>query len=576
MTSPLASYHSALSTVAAESPLIGMAMTVHRNKRGQPMSFAAMPYLIPLFHDFPDIEGADIQSCVQSGKSELMIALMLYQSGWRGRITAYVSPTFGTRSRFVQGRIDPLLQTVPEYAARSPGGESFRGVRAASNQRMKAFGAGALMFLGSNTPSDFVEFSADVGIIDEVDQSDPQNLARLRDRLRASPYPQLFRIGNPSIPNEGISKMFDQSDQRKWYYKCDSCGERQPLDWFVNFVRQTDEGLWEPRDRTRAGRAPGSVVISGAGKIEYPKDDLRPCCRRCEKPMERRSTWDVWIPEALTNRRRGYRISRLDILTQSIYELFFEWMAAQGSLNDLSVFHTSVLGLPYEHSGARLTVEDLTNASVGEPIDYAGGDEFKDEVVTMGVDVGAVLNVHISVTRAIPDEDSEDGFKIVRQAVFVGACRRFSEIDDMIERYNVDTCVIDAMPETRKCQELRDRWLGNGCDVWLCRFFPTDRFGRQRFGLKVDYTDRAVQVDRTQSLDAAFEDIKFKRRTFPEDVFTVLQWSEQMRAPVRVLDKKKQRIIWTEGSKPDHYRLSDCYDLIASVVAQLGGTYSSG
>lgn len=570
-------YYSLLKTLKREAPLLYMAISDHRNLRGSPMSFGTMPYLVPLYQTFPDLDGADVISAVQTGKSELFTLLMLYLAGWRGRVCAYVLPTFSVRSRFVRRRIDPLLTEVKAYRDRIPGGapelapSSGAGQAAAlGSHALKLFGSGTLMFLGSNTPTDFLEFSADALFIDEYDACEPENLIRARDRLLASPHPQMFRLANPTIPGTGIDKIYRRSDQRRWYYRCPCCGEAQPLDWFVNFVRRRDDGSWELRDRARAGQA----VLSSTGTMRATQGDARPVCRRCQKPFERYAAWFAWVAEdPAAGRRRGYHMTRLDVLDQSITELFAAWVEAQGSTVDVARFYTSILGLAYEQSGAAITVEDLRNACRGAENDHVGGPEYANDLIVMGVDVGTVLNVTIDAIRLV----TVDGEKrIERTCVHVGGYLNFEDLDDLIERFHVGTCVIDAMPETRKAQELRDRHLGGDCDVWLCRFFPVPRVGRERFGLRQEWDVKVVEVDRTQMLDAAFDDLRHKRRVFPSDSFSTFGWSDQMRAPKRVLDEGKGRITWTEGNAADHYRLSDAYALVAHELSQRGGSYVSG
>jgi len=526
-----------------------------------------MPYLIELYTDFPKIDGADICKAVQTGLSELMIQLILERAGWQGRVTAYVLPTFTIRDRFVQNRINPLLNIVPDYRMRAGLTAGRHG--STGNLKLKRFGNGAMMFLGSNTVGDFVEFSADVLIIDEFDQCDPQNLAKARDRLRASPYPQLFRLGNPTLPRVGVSRLFDLSDSRRWFHRCSKCKERQPIDWFESVVERDDDGAWVPRDKARLNPASG---------------DIRPMCRRCKEPFERTAKDAVWVAEHPDRERRGYLISRLDVLSESYRHLFAEWKNAQGTSELLSAFYCSVLGKPFEFSGARLNVEHLQDVATGEVVDYAGGEEYRNHIVTMGVDVGALLHVHISVVEEMENTtpiQTLDGElppepKTMRHCVFTGTVRTFGEVADMMRRYHVDVCVIDSMPETRKAQELRDEFYGGDSQVWLCRFHPTARVARQEYGLKMNYRDNTVIVDRTQVFDATFDDIRQRRRKFPEDVFTVLGWSEQMRSSVRVLDEQKQRIVWSEGGSADHFRLSDIYDRIAHDITQKGGSYYAG
>lgn len=545
-----AAYHSLMAQVVNRYPLFHLALTTHQNTRGKPMSFKDKPYLVELYTDLPKLPGADIRKAVQTGLSELFIQLILERAGWSGKICAYVLPTFTIRDRFVQNRIDPLLQTVPAYKART----GIDGKGSSGNLKLKRFGNGAMMFLGSNTVSDFIEFSADILVIDEFDQCDPSNLAKAKDRLRASTAPQMFRLGNPTMPRVGISRLYEHTDQRSWFTKCDHCNHWQPLDWFANIIRKDDRGDWRVRDSDRA---------FGDGRV-------RPICIKCKEPINRELANGCWVAKKTEEHWRGYTISRLDVLSEDLRSLYKEWMSAQGHSEMLSTFYTSVLGVPFEFSGSRLTMEMLNNASVGEPLDYGGGSDYVGGLVTIGVDVGSVLNFVLSVV--VEDEQG----KLIRAAKHIGAVRTFNEIADIIRRYHVDCCVIDAMPETRKAQELRDLFQTEGnCQVWLCRYHPTPRIGQQRYGMKFNYKTRVVTVDRTQVFDATFDEIKDGGRIFPEDALTVLGWSQQMRAPVRVLNESKSRIVWEEGKSPDHYRHAGIYDRIAYDVSEAGGGYFS-
>lgn len=569
--SMLEQYRATVAGVAALHPMLRIALLYHRNTRGQPLAFRDKPYLVELYRDLPACEDVVVRKAVQTGVSELCIQLALERAGWSGRIVAYVLPSYSIRDRFVQKRIDPLLQHVPEYRDRTPGGiasaEGGRTRKAAGNLKLKQFGEGSVLFLGSNTPGDFVEFSADVLVIDEFDQCDPGNLARARDRLRASPYPQEVRLGNPTLPRVGISRLYDDSDARRWFHRCGHCGHRQPLDWWANVVEQDDDGKWQPRDRRR-----GDVLAAQNATTAKAGQDIRPVCIACRSPFERVAEGGLWVPAHLDRVVRGYSMSRLDVLSDSLWGLLREWNDAQGNSERLSAFYCSVLGVPYEFSGARLTHAMLGDAAVAEGIDYLGGTEYGARVVTAGVDVGTVLNVSISTTEAPAEPDGPP----VRVARYIGAVRTFDEVADLFRRYRVDVAVVDAMPETRMAQGLRDQFVEEGgTQVWLCRFAPTPRVGVQRYGMRLDYQTHAVTVDRTQAFDATFDDIRDGHRRFPEDIFTVFGWADQMRAPVRVLDEAKQRIRWENGSTPDHYRLADLYDRIAHDLMDLGGSYSA-
>lgn len=522
------------------------------------MDFASRPYLVELYADSHHLKEAVICKAVQTGISEWMVQFMFDAAGWRGRICAYVLPNYKIRNRFVQQRINSLLMSIPAYRDRSPGGVigEAEAQRGADNLALKRFGRGALMFLGSETGTDFVEFSADVLIVDEYDGCNSSNVALAWNRLRESPFPQRLYCGNPTIPSRGICKEYDDSDGRRWYHRCGGCGERQPLDWFQHVVERDEHGRWVLRDQQsiRAGIP------------------ARPICSRCHKPFTREALDGMWVAERPSDPRRGYHLSRLDVLSDSLNALFGEWQKAQGDPDALKAFFNSVLGLGFEFEGSRLTVELLEAVSRDQPsIDRDGGESYASKVVTAGVDVGAVLHVTISEI----DRDAED--RPIRRCRFVGTARTFEEVADMFRRYRVGVAVVDAMPETHKAQELRDTFVDEGGTiVWLARFHPTPRVGSQKYGMRLDYQSQVVQIDRTSVFDVSHQDIVDRRRTFPEDAFLVVGWSEQMRAPIRVTDAERGRIIWTEGSKADHYRLSDVYDRIACDLGDMGGQYFGG
>lgn len=543
-------------------PLLGMARALHHNRRGQPISFKDKPYLIPLYAWIDTLREASWCKAPQTGISELLIQKILHDAGWRNRICAYVMPQYKTSERFVDERLNPLLVEVPAYAARVPGGEyGTESTKSKGNLKRKRFGPqGSLLFLGSNTPSDFLEFSADTVVVDEYDECDTDNVGKVWDRVRESPFPQVFTVSNPSQPDLGIHKMWKQGSRARWHHRCGRCGERQPLDWEVNVVRKADDGRWVPRDTARAADPAGG--------------DIRPVCRRCRQPWDRDAVGACWVAEQ-PHQPHSFHISRLDMLAdyrepQPLRQYFAEFVRAQGDGARLSVFHAGVLGWPYERAGTRVTQEMLDAAMDGQPDnDPHGGDQWKDRTVVLGADVGSLLHVSISeLTKA----DTPSGYR--RRGLFVGTVPQFEDLRALIDAFHVDAAVVDAMPETRKCKELRDHYVQEGtCEVWLCRYHPSPRVGTEAFGLTQDYEERVVTVDRTQLLDCTMDEIRAGSRTFPGDAATVLGFNDQMRAPVRILDEKSQRFVWREGSDADHFRHADAYERVALEIYDRSGGY---
>lgn len=560
--------HAADGVISSLHPLVGMARLHHVTDRGGPLAFAHAPFLVELYRDLLTLDDVVVCKAVQVHVSELQILASCYEAGWLGRTVAYVLPTHGGRDNFVQRRIDRLLTSVPEYRRRYLGDVDASVTKVIGNLRRKQLGPGFLLFLGSNAPAEFLEFSADSLVVDEYDHCDPENLSKAYNRIRESPHGgRHVRFGNPTFPTVGISALYSDSDGRRFYYRCEHCGERQPTDWEVNVIRKTGDGRWELRDTERS-----AALTTREGRVVPSKDpsaDVRPVCRRCARPYDRSAMGDAcgWVAECPeTGRRRGYRVSRLDLLRRSLSALFVEFLEAQRHSDKLASFHRSVLGFGYEGGGTGLAQDELDRASTGPSLDYVGGDAYATQLVTAGIDVGNVFNVQISVAEPGPDGRTK------RVARYVGAVRTEDEVVDLLRRFRVQHAAIDMLPETRIAQSIRDRAKAFGCDVWLCKYSPRDRVGMQSYGAEHDWATRVVSVDHTQVIDAATDLIRNGDRVFPVDVGTVFGWSVQMRDTRRGLNEAGTRIVWEKGTRDD-YRFADVYDLVAYDTAQLGGRF---
>ena len=559
--------------IAEQSRLLGLARNHHVNQRGQPMAFAGRPFLVEINDYLASDWSGDLtfSKATQVGISEALLLWLFLQTGWDGRIVGYVLPSRNVMHRFVQNRVNNALSAVGAFRERLPGGEEEAEARKRqrraggadpNNLSRKRFGAGTMLFLGAETAGDFVEFSADAMIIDEFDDCDPTFLGKAQDRIRESKRKQIVRVSNPRESNRILS-WYERSDGRAWHHRCPHCREWQPLEWEVNIVERDDTGRWVPRDRERAS----SLHWVSSREVHAPatRPDIRPVCRRCACPFDRppigqwvASRTEAWRP-------RGYAMSRLDVLTDRISDLFVQFVAAQGSNLLLTDFYVGALGRYYVGGGMAVTAQMLAACATGEPVDVHGGPGYAPETMTCGVDVGSVLNVQVSRL------DRVDG-RALRTTVWVGAVTTEADVDDIVRRYGVKHLVIDAGPEGRLSQSIRDRHRASGeCAVWLCQFHPTARVGVEEYGRSINYQTSVVTVDRTQLFDATHDEFAAGQRVLPNDVFTVLDYERQMTTPKRVRDEERGVVIWTKTAEPDHYRLADCYDRVAADMSQEGG-----
>lgn len=568
-------YDQTLHYIGQEYPLLGHALTRHRSLRGEALSFRDRPSLVELYTTLPKMPAAAIVKAPQTGVSELLIQMALYEAGEQGRIVGYVLPIHSIRDRFVARRINPLLRDIPAYRRRLPGVEQDALQSGdTGNLRSKAFGAGLILFLGAGTDGDFIEFSADTLILDEYDhclEASADNMGKARDRVMESKSPRIIQLGNPEVPRGGIELLYDEGDRRAFHWTCSHCGHRQPIDWLANVVERLDNGQWSPRDP--AAR-------------KDPEAPVRPVCTRCHEPFVRDPDHAAWIAMSPgPGRIPSYRMTRWDDMRTDLRALVTDWGKVQASSRALRLWWRGFAGRAFEDSTNAILREDLIDASCLEPIDYRGGDEYKG-AVTAGIDVGNVINVIISRTvRPV-------GRRVERQCRFIGTVTTPEQLLDLLKRYHVRNAVIDANPERRMSQQVREKAATFGCTVWLCEFIGgLSRAGTEEFGMRLDPAGRVV-VDRTQLLDASADAIragagvaralrhgaeKFDvgmdgARLWPKDAVDTSGWEDQMRAPTRILNEKGH-IIWDEAGKPDHYRLTDAYDHLAWTLDSQSATF---
>jgi hypothetical protein len=155
------------------------------------------------------------------------------------------------------------------------------------------------------------------------------------------------------------------------------------------------------------------------------------------------------------------------------------------------------------------------------------------------------------------------GARVVR----IGTLRDFEELDGVMASFP-GSCIIDALPETRKAREFAVRHPRR---VYLCTYVATDTTS----GFVVDPDAMTVKVHRTQSMDDSHASWIRGESRLPRDAASVPDFYNQMCAPTRVFERKGEtdsgRFVWREGEQADHYRHADNYSYLAMKIAQTVG-----
>jgi len=169
----------------------------------------------------------------------------------------------------------------------------------------------------------------------------------------------------------------------------------------------------------------------------------------------------------------------------------------------------------------------------------------------MGVDTGRAL--HVVILKADPNLTGPE------RLVFLGECHEFSELDELMKRFQIGNCVIDGLPETHVTREFALRHSGS---VYMC-FFQDNQRGAANWDGRAHH----VVINRTEALDSSRGAIREKRVILPRRDRLVEKFAQHMTCDAKVLDEdeetgvKKYRYIKTGEN---HFSLAFTYAWMAS------------
>lgn len=527
-------------------PALRFARRYHLNTRGQPMEFDNRAYLLSMYKaipapEFVPPEGVDIviKKCVQMGISEWAICAIFAYAGEYSRAVLYVLPKFDLKYTFVSNRLDKPINMIAHYQellARTKGGSKTKG--------MKHFGGGVIKVVGSNVPTEFVEYPADIVVIDEADQCDQRNIQLARDRLKGPGSTRLhIKLGNPTIESAGLQSDFEDSNQMEWYVTCEHCNTPQEIKWFGNVLEapeshkpeENDWPYWELIDRE---------WYKNCGR------DIKCYCRTCGKEIDRNGKGE-WYEENPGAQIIGFHLSKVMDPTYPLHALYDTFDKGRRNETVMQQFFNYDLGLAYSSSTMQLTREVIYRC-IGE---HPMLEHVLSGRCVMGVDVGTMLHYWI--------EEVQEG-DLPPRVLRVDYCKNFETLDLLMRQFNVECCVIDARPESRKAKEFAERYRFGR--VWRCDY--------EYHGLKTprkDWTERLLRADRTISMDISHGVITNADIVLPKGFMTKYggEVVKQLMCVARVKEERpngSEVYVWDNQGKPDHWRHAANYARIAHTV----------
>ncbi len=475
---------------------------------GRPFSFEGHAYLRDIYDD--PAQHVVLSKAAQIGGTTWAILRSIHACK-NGLNVIYYFPTKTDVLDFSKSRVAPLLADNPFLG---------RLLTDTDTAGLKRIGSAHLYLRGMQSTVGLKSVPADMLVFDELDEATPEARSLAKERLAHSDYKRIVELSNPSLPEYGIDEAYQASDQRHWTIKCGACGAWTAL---------------EKEFPTKLGQEV---------QIILPRQDgsLYRACLKCGAELDvDHGEWVADFPGRLTH---GYRISQLFSSKVDPAEILGEYRKTRFPER----FFNLKIGIPWADLERRLDVASVLSLCSSAPMQEKVEDH-ADSI--MGVDTGKDL--HVVILRDDPD-DSE-----TEHLVHLAVCQDFAELDQLMERFKVERCVIDGLPETHATRDFARRHRGN---VFMCFFNET-----QRGSAHWDHATQIVQVNRTEALDASRAAVRQKKLVLPRRTPLVELFAQHMAANAKVLEEdeatgaKKYRYIRTGE---DHLSLAFTYAWMAA------------
>jgi hypothetical protein len=434
--------------------------------------------------------------------------LKVFHACTMGLNCLYLFPTKTDVLEFSKSRVGPLLQE-----------NRFLGqlVRDTDTAGLKRIADAYLYLRGMQSTVGIKSIPVDLIVFDELDEATPEAKAMARERLAHSDFKRIVELSNPSLPGYGIDEAFQRTDQRHWTLRCPRCRTwTAPVKAFPTRLGQ------EVRIIRR--RADGTAYLA---------------CPDCSSELDRAA--GEWIADYPSRPTHGYVISQLISSKVEPGEILDEYRMTRFPER----FYNLKIGIAWADTQNRLDPAAVL-ACCGEH----GLVESSREPCSMGVDTGKEL--HVVISRFLPDSNG------LRQVVYIGTRREYSELDELMEHYGVSTCVIDALPEIHATRDFAGRHAGR---VWL-NYFQESQRGAYRW----ESQQHLVYENRTEALDASRQLVRDRQVVLPRAGKLLEEFAEHLSADVKQLVEDEQtgaqsyRYIKTGVN---HYSLAFTYDCIA-------------
>ena len=454
-----------------------------------------------------------IMKCAQSGITTLFmldaIHGLIYNEYPQGVI--YYFPNQVAVEGFSKTRFSPLVDDNPvikKYLKRT----NSVSIKKVGDTFLSLLGCSATKIIQGKQDGTAVRSTpADYVIRDERDLFNESMVRMTKDRLQNSKIGKEVDLGTPTIPDFGISKVFNESDQRHWLVPCSSC--------------KADTCIVE--------EFPNSIKYKG--KVPYY------ACKKCSAEIY--PSMGRWVAKYPDRRTAGWLISHFITPNINLEKVMARWEHDQID-GKIAEFYNGILGLPYIAAEDRLTHSDVFACCGTEGMRTS----LSLSQTAMGVDVGKRYH-----TVTIGEKIDQKRAKII----YMCRVKGFQAVHDIAAKYNVKSAVVDCRPYEEEFENYQKAEPN--------RVFGAEYKDKQGSYVKTDERAGRYSLLRNQVFDRSHSWFRNKEVEIPRKCEEVQEFARQVCNCAKILEENEQgdRVYRYVKLGDDHYRSSVNYLMVA-------------
>lgn len=479
---------------------------------GKEFSFKKHEYLIEPYHDDHSYQ-VEIKA-TQLGLTSKALLRVVYgcrYGTYRGIL--YLFPSRTDVTDLSKTRLTPLIEDNPKNIG--------QWIRETDSANVKKIWNSFLYLRGMKSRVGLKSIPVDFEVFDELDEAPPNAVDMALERMAHSETGHLLFLSNPTLPDYGIDKLFQSTDQRFWLLKCPSCNE------YTNMVETFPDCLQIVRGKT-----------------------IRACIKCGHELDPAVGEWVAKYPSITERRGRQYSQLYAQTKTTSPEMILHNFKTT----NNLTDFYNLKVGIAYVDSQNRLSIQQVLDCCGDEGMLSSSTDG-----CFMGVDQGSNLHVVIGKRHS----------KRKGQIVYIDMLKGNNEndknddtgwrqLDELMKRFKVMRCVVDAMPNTKLARLFSERFPG--------RVFLSYYNEHQRGAYRWNEKDMTVAANRTESLDSSHREVAENNIVIPRSSDIVLKFAKHLHNVAKRLEEDpetgSQRYIYFKLGE-DHWRHAYNYECMA-------------